>query len=158
MTRSLTVDWTLGLPALEASTIPLGYRGGGSHCNCDTIRLCKRCVVSSLCYNETMENANKLSWSCKTKTIICTFSFYFIVSVVHKYEAVVLSYYVTDLRTPIGHLLGYPLCLVVLLCYLVLWAIPESVRHRTELRAESIHDAAGRFLQTVYGNHWIHLL
>ena len=29
MTRSLTWDWTRDVPALEASTIPLGYRGGG---------------------------------------------------------------------------------------------------------------------------------
>ena len=29
MTRSLTGDWTLGPPALEASTLPLGYWGGG---------------------------------------------------------------------------------------------------------------------------------
>ena len=29
MTRSLTGDWTRGPPALEASTLPLGYRGGG---------------------------------------------------------------------------------------------------------------------------------
>ena len=28
MTRSFTGDWTLGHPALEASTLPLGYRGG----------------------------------------------------------------------------------------------------------------------------------
>ena len=29
MTRSLTGDLTQGPPALEASTLPLGYRGGG---------------------------------------------------------------------------------------------------------------------------------
>ena len=29
MTRSLTGDWTPGPPALEASTLPLYYRGGG---------------------------------------------------------------------------------------------------------------------------------
>ena len=29
MMRSLTSDWTRGPPALQASTLPLGYRGGG---------------------------------------------------------------------------------------------------------------------------------
>ena len=29
MTRSLTGDWNPGPPALKASTLPLGYRGGG---------------------------------------------------------------------------------------------------------------------------------
>ena len=29
MTRSLTGVWTGDLPHIEASTVPLGYRGGG---------------------------------------------------------------------------------------------------------------------------------
>ena len=31
MTQSLTGDWNPGPPALEASTLPLDYRGGGSY-------------------------------------------------------------------------------------------------------------------------------
>ena len=31
MTRSLTGGWTREPPALEASTLPLDYRGGGKH-------------------------------------------------------------------------------------------------------------------------------
>ena len=76
-------------------------------------------------------------------------------AVVHEHEALVLSDHVPDLRTPPVYLLGLLLCLSVILYHLVLRALPQGLRHWTQVRETCLRNLSGGILQTVLRGVWL---